>query len=123
MELKQRPYGKAPDNFWLCASSACLSLTNIFVLMLATIIVVPITDWSGHHGTRDKGQHHWRRWRGRPWFNLQIVAEPSNRGQYYYSRLLRLSTSSAAGAECIDVCLPGIAYLLIFPYAGGTWNS
>ena len=44
VELNRRPYDKAPDNFWSCASSACWSLTSIFVLMLATIIVVPITD-------------------------------------------------------------------------------
>ena len=48
-QVNQRPaYGKAPDNFWSCASTACWATTTaIFVLMLAAIIVVPITDWSG----------------------------------------------------------------------------
>ena len=46
-ELNKRPYGKAPDNFWSCATSACWATTAIFVLMLAAIIIVPITNWSG----------------------------------------------------------------------------
>jgi hypothetical protein len=43
-QVNQRPYGKAPDNFWSCASTACWATTAIFVLMLAAIIVVPIRD-------------------------------------------------------------------------------
>ena len=47
-QVNQRPaHGKAPDNFWSCASTACWATTAIFVLMLAAIIVVPITNWSG----------------------------------------------------------------------------
>jgi hypothetical protein len=38
VELNQRPYGKAPDNFWSCATSACWATTSIFVLMLAAIM-------------------------------------------------------------------------------------
>jgi hypothetical protein len=45
--LNQRPYGKSPDNFWSCTTSACWATTNIFVLMLAANIVVRITNWSG----------------------------------------------------------------------------
>jgi hypothetical protein len=47
VEINQRPNGKALDNFWSCATGACWATTAFFVLMLAAIIVVPITNWSG----------------------------------------------------------------------------